>query len=359
MKKFIKNGIFCLLILIVLNVRGQIGGESTYAFLTLPAPARIAALGGEMVPFYDDDLNIAYQNPAALNPDMHNSLSLSTVAYLGGISYGYAGYARDFEKLGTFMIGVQYINYGEFIGANSIGWVPETFTAGEQAVNIGWGMKKDNFIFGASVKAINSSLAAYRSFGVGTDLSWGYIIPDESIVITAALKNLGWQLTTYTDGNREPLPFDIQAGISKKLEHLPLNLFLSAHDLYRWDIRYDDPESQQGNSGFGFGEDEPPKPKSYFVDKLMRHVVIGGELSIGKYVDFRLAYNHQRRQEMKVESRLSTVGYSWGFGVTIKKIRIEYGSAKYHLAGSSNNFSLSLNLDDILPKKQKNNHSDS
>jgi hypothetical protein len=57
-------------------------------------------------------------------------------------------------------------------------------------------------------------------------------------------KNVGTQFKTYTPGIKEPLPFDIQAGVSKKLTHTPFLFSLVLHDLYRWDIRYDDPNEQ-------------------------------------------------------------------------------------------------------------------
>ena len=70
---------------------------------------------------------------------MHNSLGFSFVDYYVDINYGYAQYARDFEKLGTFVATMQFINYGTFDRADANGERNGTFTAGEYALNIGWG----------------------------------------------------------------------------------------------------------------------------------------------------------------------------------------------------------------------------
>jgi hypothetical protein len=51
-----------------------------------------------------------------------------------------------------------------------------------------------------------------------------------------------------------------------------------------------------------------------------------------------------------VESRMSTVGLSWGFGFRISKFHISYGRATYHLAGASNHFSISTNFSDFIRK---------
>ncbi len=41
---------------------------------------------------------------------------------------------------------------------------------------------------------------------------------------------------------------------------------------------------------------------------------------------------------------MSTVGFSWGFGVRISRFQFSYGSGRYHLAGSSNLISVAIRL---------------
>ena len=56
-----------------------------------------------------------------------------------------------------------------------------------------------------------------------------------------------------------------------------------------------------------------------FINKLFRHIDFGGELSIGKHIQLRMGYNPKRRQELKVDSFLGMVGFSWGLGIKISE----------------------------------------
>jgi hypothetical protein len=94
----------------------------------------------------------------------------------------------------------------------------------------------------------------------------------------------------------------------------------------------------------------PEKKFGKFLDKGMRHVVVGGELSPSRNFSLRLGFNYQRRKELKVDSKLSTVGICWGFGFRIKQFNLSYSRARYHLAGSPNNITISTNISDFIRK---------
>jgi len=71
---------------------------------------------------------------------------------------------------------------------------------------------------------------------------------------------------------------------------------------------------------------------------------VGIELLPSEHFYVAVGYNHRRRQELGVSEKMSTSGYSWGFGFKVYKFHFAYGSARYHLAGSSNHFSISTNI---------------
>ncbi|HML84237.1 MAG TPA: hypothetical protein PKE52_03665 [Bacteroidales bacterium] len=75
---------------------------------------------------------------------MHNDISLSFVDYYNSINYGFAQYGRSFEKLGSFVGSVQYINYGTFQGTTAEGLTTNEFSAGDLALNLGWGRSLDS-----------------------------------------------------------------------------------------------------------------------------------------------------------------------------------------------------------------------
>ena len=76
----------------------------------------------------------------------------------------------------------------------------------------------------------------------------------------------------------------------------------------------------------------------------MRHLVFGFEILPSENFIIRAGYNYQRRQELKFNERASMVGLSAGFGLKIKRFRLDYAISQYHLAGSSNLFSLAINI---------------
>ena len=78
----------------------------------------------------------------------------------------------------------------------------------------------------------------------------------------------------------------------------------------------------------------------------MRHAVLGVEILPSDNFSIRAGYNYQRRQELKFDERLSTVGFSMGFGLKIKRFRLDFATSRFHLAGSSNLFSLVINLNE-------------
>ena len=90
--------------------------------------------------------------------------------------------------------------------------------------------------------------------------------------------------------------------------------------------------------------------KEEHADKMMRHVILGEEIIPTQNFFVNIGYNYRRRMELKIDSRSYTVGFSWGFGLKISKFRFSYGRATYHLAGASNHFSLSTNLNEFYRK---------
>jgi len=154
-------------------------------------------------------------------------------------------------------------------------------------------------------------------------------------------RNIGTQLTAYTSEGTEPLPFEIQAGISKKLAHVPFRYSVLLQHLEKWDLGYTDPNAPVDPFT---GEPVEETGADVFADNLMRHIVIGGEFIPAKFLSIRFGYNYLRRQEMKVLTKPGMVGFSWGFGFQVSKINISYSRAAYHVSGSPNLISLGINL---------------
>ena len=327
-----------------LSVKAQIGGESTYQFLELTNSARIAALGGVQVALNDtSDLNLPFHNPATLHRAMHNTMLVNYVNYFMDINYGYASYARSYEGIGNFATGVHYINYGKFREATGEGALTGNhFKAAEYALSIIYSNNHNRLAYGAALKPVFSVFESYRSFGLATDLGLHYTFKDSLTNVALVARDFGGQITTYYEnGAHEPIPFNLQAGISTKLKHAPVLLSLTMQHLTRWNLGQNKNEQQETLENW-------QQRSESFARQLMRHAVLGVELIPSQNFTIRAGYNYQRRQELKFEERLSTVGFSLGFGVKVKKFRLDFATSRFHLAGSSNLFSFAINLNELL-----------
>jgi hypothetical protein len=323
----------------------QLGGLSTYQFLELPYSARSVALGASMVPVDDGDIALGLKNPSLINKDMHHHATFSFNDYVSDIVYGNVAYARNIQDSWNAIFGVRYIDYGTFTEADESGNKTGTFQAGEYAITLGLSREYlEHFRFGIAAKYIYSSLADYYSSGLAFDLSGSYVSKNKLFTTSLLLANAGFQLKSYTPGNQEPLPINLQWGFSKKFEHMPLRLIVVAHHLNVFDFTYENPENKKTSIFENIDEEEDKVP---FSEKLFRHFVFAGEFVLSKSFHVRFGYSHQRRKEMIVLGYKGFTGYTWGFGLRISKFHLSYGNAAYHLAGRSNHLSMSVNLSDF------------
>ncbi len=325
---------------------GQIGGEYTYSFLNLTNSARMAALGGNQVALNDStDLNVSYNNPSLLRPDMQNMLAINYVDYFAGVKYGYAAYSFGTPLPGNFAVGMHYINYGQFIEALPNGEkTGAMFNAAEYALNIIWSNEYKRITYGINLKPILSSFESYQSVGIAADLGISLFSKNRFTVTSLVARNIGTQITTYYDGaESETIPFDLQFGISQKLQHAPIRFAATMQHLQKWDLAK--PVEDNTSTTVVLKEEN-------FTKKFMRHMVLGVELLPSPNFTIRAGYNYQLRQELRLDEKMSTVGFSWGFGFRISRFHINYGSARYHLAGASNLISVALNLNDGFRKNE-------
>jgi len=341
-----KNLLYLCILLMSLPVFSQNGGDNTYEFLNVPVSARVGALGGTAIAIKDGDPNLALNNPSLLSPEMHSTVSLTYLNYFADINYGFVSYTSDFKKLGTFSAGMKYITYGKFKEADSGGNELGEFSAGEYALVLGWGKRIDtSFSVGANIKPIYSNFYTYNSFGLAGDVSATYVMHKRQITTALVVKNMGAQITTYVEeGEREPLPFEVQFGISKRLKHVPLRLSLSLNNLENWNLSYNDSTFLTNSNANLSDEEKDERNKTSMFKEGLRHVTLGAEIIPSKTFILRFGFNFKRRSELAIEEKPGLVGFSWGLGVRIKRFHISYGSARYHLAGSSNHVTISTNL---------------
>ncbi len=288
------------------------GRTGVYQLLTIPGSARAAALGNTFVAMKDDPTTI-FSNPAALSTQQkRDSLAPGSVISFGytnlalDITQGYVAYSQPApEFLGDSSwigIGAVYNSYGSFAGANAVGEATQEFSAGDIALSVAYSsmIPEQPVHYGIAVKYISSTLVSgqYSSSGIAADL--GVFYESKPILLTIGISalNIGSQLSTYA-GIDENLPFNLQLGISKKLERLPLTLHLAFRNLTR---------DREGRNFF------------YALNDFS----IGGEFTVSKVVRLRFGYENQKRRDLKTPEGLGMGGFSFGLGLNFQKLHFDY-----------------------------------
>jgi len=331
-----------LLSLQVLIIKAQTGGDNVYEFLNLTHSGLIASLGGSNVSLKSDNLNLVYHNPALLNQAMGKNLALNYVNYFAGINYGLAIYSQSFPGIGNFAAGITYLNYGTFTEADATGTITGTFGASEYALSLIYSREINSlFSVGVNFKPVLSHLEKYTSLGFAFDAGASYHNTSGLFSAGLVVRNAGMQVTTYTNEKREKLPFEISAGISQQLRHAPLRFSLTLRHLEKYDLTYDYEDNRADNNYFQSSE---------FLENIFRHGILSIEIIPHQNFYISAGYNYQRRKELQVESKISTVGFSWGFGINTSVLNLELGRATYHLAGSSTHISLIVKTDKLYSR---------
>ena len=335
------------------NFYAQSGGDNTYDFLSITNSARVASLGGQQISLSDHDLNLVFHNPSLLTPEMNNHLVLNYINYFAGTNFGYVGYAFQPEKNFTLAAGIHYLNYGEFIAADINGIKTGTFKAADYALNLyGSVPLVDSLLrIGFNVKPIYSQYEAYSSVGLAVDAGITYTNTDKLFTAALVMKNAGSQITRYNPNQDfEPLPFEIQLGITKQLRHAPFRFSIIGTQLQKPNLLYETEQDKEEKIDPITGEEKSVDPLAQFADNFMRHVIIGVEFIPSKNFFVNFGYNYKRRQELKIDEQAGMVGFSFGAGIKVKRFRISYGRSSYHLAGGSNHFSITTNLSEFGSK---------
>jgi len=310
--------ILSVLLLNSINLYSQQAGEYIYEFLNLGSSARIESMGGKHVSIFNNSSSFSFYNPSYLKKEHDNEISINYTNYLSDINFGYVSYTKSFTNIGNFSLGLHYLNYGEFQGANIYGIIENKFRASDYAFIISWSKTlTDKISIGANIKPIYSSLEKYNSLGVAMDVAINYTSNNKLFTSSIIARNIGYQLKPYYGSHREKLPLEFSLGMCYKLEHAPIQTTLTCININN-------------------------------IKDISDNLILGLELFPTKKLNLRAGYTLRLRKELAIEEKASTVGFSWGFGINLSKFKISYASKKYHVAGSSNIFSISSNINKLF-----------
>lgn len=321
--------------------QGQVGGRATYQFLNLVNNPRQAALGGKVVTNYDYDPTQGLFNPASINPEMDNQLSLNYTNYIGDVNYGTASYAYLWDRRTQVIhTGVTYIDYGNFNGFDEEGNPTSDFSGSEVALSVGHARNVafTDFHIGVNAKFISSRLEQFSSLGVAVDIGVMYVYEDWDLHITGVARNVGTQITPY-DEQFERLPFELIFGASQTLENIPIRWHFTLENMQQWNVAFANPNREQTDL-----EGETTSERINFIDNAFRHMIFGLELFPEGGFNIRLGYNVRRSEELRIIEQRSFAGLSAGFSIKLNKLRFSYTYARYNAAAASGFLGLNVNL---------------
>ena len=152
------------------------------------------------------------------------------------------------------------------------------------------------------------------------------------------MRNAGTQITTYA-GLNEPLPFEVDFGMSQTLEHVPIRWHITLENLQQWPIGVANPARDEIDL-----EGNVTSEKVGFFGNLIRHTIVGAELFPDKGFNIRLGYNFRRAEELRILDQRNFSGLAFGIGIKLNRMRFSYTHARYSSASNSSFFGLQIDL---------------
>ena len=334
-QKIIYLLLFWLGVALPLQAQIEGAGSTVFHFLDLPVSSRINALGGDNVSIADDDISMAFGNPALLTDRTDKVLQLNYAYYLAGTMFGSVLYGHNYND-NYFAAGVHYLDYGNMAYADENGnLMGGMFTAKDICINLMYARQLGPmFRVGVALKPIVSVYESYTSFAMGADVGGHFQTADTAFQMGLTLRNIGWQLKTFYEDDfgqhTEMLPLNLELGLSYRLKHAPIRLSLTMHNLQRWDIA-------------------PMEADVKWYDMLFRHTIWAVDI-VPKSEKFylTLSYNHRRQAEMNLTDVRSLAGFALGAGVKIYKFRLGFALSQYTKSNFTYQVSLSTDINSFL-----------
>ncbi len=345
-----KVRITIILLSLLFTVPGFSQPSSTvFSFLEFSPSARLTALAQYGTALYGKDPALSFSNPANLHSELDLTAGFQHAFLNPGAQIGRAYLADKWKKYDLQVIGaMSYSSNGEIKRADQLGNVTGTFEA--NSLTLYGGVSKalyERLQVGLALEYLQSNLAEYQSNGLVTHLGLLYNLEEKMLTVGMSWKNIGWQWSPYYT-ETEDIRSDLQIAISKRLAHLPFRFSFIYHDLNRWNLLYESPVDEENI--LIINEEETDNPVGMFFNNFARHLAVNGEFFIGKKENLRLrlGYDHERRQELTISNWNSLAGFSFGAGVNIKGIIIDYGFASYHIGGGINHLGLTIKWDQLI-----------
>ena len=217
----------------------------------------------------------------------------------------------------------------------------DKFSASDLAFNVTYSHDINEYLRGGiTVKFLHSKYETFSANAIAADLGVNYYNPDHEVSASIVAKHLGGQIKKFND-KKDPLPWDIQLGVSKTFTGLPLRLSLTAYGLTKWKSPYLTPQDKNN-------------PRSNLIEKesfgsnLLRHLVFGVEILPKDNIYLALGYNYRTRTDMSTYNRNFLSGFSIGAGLRVKAFGFGVALAQPHTGATTMMFNLTTTIGELL-----------
>lgn len=275
-----------------------------YDFLRTDIGARPSAMGGAFVAVRGDIHSINY-NPAGLSALHERQGTVSYLNHLLDFQSGFLGYVQPIRK-GTGAVAINFYDFGTFEGRDENDLETGDFGANGLVLSAGYSEEVlQNFSVGLTGKYIRFQIDNFNASAVAADLGAIYSLPQQALSFGFGIFNLGTTTSAFID-TKDDLPMNLQLGFTKNLEHLPVMVSGAL-------VKFNDE-----NLDFR----------------------IGGEISVSEKLLLRLGYNSVGQDQNVDTDKDKFAGVSFGFGVKLNKINLDYSLSSFGEVGSLNRLSV-------------------
>ena len=336
----------------------QPASYSSFSSLTQGGSARLVGLGWDALA-HPGDVSFSAFNPALLRHDHGGQIALTSQSSLGGLRVGSVSYGlplpprapRPEAPLAQWdaqrglhgwsapswsaAVGVDYLQTGLLEERDAAGELLGTFRAQEVTPRLAAAAHWKGFTVGLGTKLAMLTYGPYTAQALALDAGLLWTVDSGRTSLGVVVKNAGRSFE-YFAAEREALPLDVQLTISQKLKYAPFRWNVTYTHLQRWDMRYLDPQLITKDPLTG---EITVQPISVWNNAL-RHVHPSVEAQLGGRIFIQVGYDVRRQMEMRLPTRRSNPGLSFGLSLQTTKMSYQYGSAVYHVAGRLNQFTL-------------------
>ena len=304
-----KKTLIILLAIIGMASASAQESQTAYNFLRLPVSAHAAAVGGDNVTLIEDDASLIFNNPALLSSVGDKTIAFNLMTYMAGSTTASASFNRNVGDKASWAVSGQFVNYGSMRQTDADNQQQGDFSAKDIAVSGYFSyMLSQHIAGGIAARFVTSYIGGYSSVGMGIDLGLNYYSSESDLSLSLVAKNLGGQLKAYDD-NYDPMPIDIQLGVSKRFAHTPFRVSATLADLNHWGYRF------------------------------VNHLVVGVDATISQSIWIGAGYNFRRADEMGIETADGKsshgAGLSAGAGLALNRFKVNLAYGKYHVSSSS------------------------